>query len=284
MIKKRVQSPSSMNTYRQCPRKYYYVYIENLPTKPSIHLVRGKVVHHVLEEFFNADLSSMTFDNYKNQLRQRMQSLFLSAWQASRSELNAFALSSDQEKFYFSETMLMLFNWLEQFLAKIQSSPDQSFADIFKKHTPIREKEYTSPELYVRGFIDAIEDTGTGVCIMDYKTNTYLEITDEQRLQLGVYALLYKRTHGITPNKAGIFFLRSRPKFIAVDSNLLDEAEREIFTIHEKTQTTEINDYPLKPGPLCKTCDFYKICFEQKTITEYKSDTRPAVPAQKLQG
>jgi CRISPR/Cas system-associated exonuclease Cas4 (RecB family) len=238
----------------------------------------------VLEEFFNADLSLMTFDNHKNLLRQRMQSLFLSVWQASRAELNEFALSSDQEKFYFSETMLMLFNWLEQFLAKIQSSPDQSFADLFKKLTPIREREYTSPELYVRGFIDAIEDGETGVCIMDYKTNTYLEITDEQRLQLAIYALLYKRTHGVTPAKAGIFFLRSRPKFISVDSNLLSDAEREIFTIHEKTQTTEINDYPLKPGPLCKTCDFYKICFEQKTIKEYRSDTRREVPAQKLQG
>lgn len=283
MLKKRVQSPSSINTYRQCPRKYYYVYIESLPTKPSIHLVRGKIVHHVLEEFFNADLSPITFDNYKAQLRQRMQSLFLSTWQGSSTELREFALTSDQEKFYFSETMLMLFNWLEQFLAKIQSSPDQTFADIFRKLTPIREMEYTSPELYVRGFIDAIEDTGTGVCIMDYKTNTYLEITDEQRLQLAIYALLYQRTHGVTPAKAGIFFLRSRPKFIAVDSNLLSDAEREIFIIHEKTQTREINDYPLKPGPLCKTCDFYKICFEQKAIKEYISDMQRGVPEQKLQ-
>ena len=45
----RVQSPSSIITYRQCPRKYYYHYIENLPTKPSIHTIRGKIVHSVLQ-------------------------------------------------------------------------------------------------------------------------------------------------------------------------------------------------------------------------------------------
>jgi ATP-dependent helicase/DNAse subunit B len=50
---KRVQSPSSINTYNQCPRKYYYQYILKLPTRPSIHLVRGNIAHSVLEDFFS---------------------------------------------------------------------------------------------------------------------------------------------------------------------------------------------------------------------------------------
>ena len=48
-----MQSPSSINTYKQCPRKHFYQYILNLPTKPSIYLIRGSIVHEVLEKFFD---------------------------------------------------------------------------------------------------------------------------------------------------------------------------------------------------------------------------------------
>jgi len=113
---------------------------------------------------------------------------------------------------------------------------------------------------------------------MDYKTNSSLEINEEQRLQLAIYALLYRKTHGDIPDKAGIFFLRSKPKFITIDPNLLKEAEVEIFDVHEKTRSPEKSDYPIKEGPLCKWCNFYSICFEQKPITEYLAEVRATKP------
>ena len=57
---KRVESPSSINTFLQCNRKYYYQYIEKLPTKPSIHTVRGNIAHSTLENFYALDVSSFT--------------------------------------------------------------------------------------------------------------------------------------------------------------------------------------------------------------------------------
>ncbi|MFH0714507.1 MAG: PD-(D/E)XK nuclease family protein, partial [Candidatus Diapherotrites archaeon] len=47
-------SPSAIATFSQCPRKFYYVYVERLPTKPTPHLVRGRILHKVLEDFFGA--------------------------------------------------------------------------------------------------------------------------------------------------------------------------------------------------------------------------------------
>ena len=55
----RIQSPSSINTHKQCPRKYWYSYVARLPSKPSIHLVRGTIVHAVLEKFFDTDVTNV---------------------------------------------------------------------------------------------------------------------------------------------------------------------------------------------------------------------------------
>jgi len=282
MPEKRIQSPSSINTFKQCPRRYFYKYISKLPTKPSIHLVRGKIVHSVLEDFFDIDTVNINMKNFEQELRKSLQDIFLGHWQPQRQAIKDLNITGDKEKFYFSETMLMLLNWLEQFIKRIKSFDGLGFSEIFKKLTPLREKRYFSQDLYVQGFIDAIEELDNKVSIIDYKTNANLSLTDEQRLQLGIYSLLYKEKHGKLPNKAGIHFLRYKPKFIAVDDSLLDMAKFEIEFVHENTTSDDIEDYQLKTGPLCKWCDFYKICFEQKSIKDYQTEIQTEQGEQKL--
>lgn len=283
MPKKRIQSPSSINTYKQCPRKYYYKYNLSLPTKTNVHQLRGKIAHAVLEDFFDIEPSTLTFENVELALKKRIQELFIAHWQLNQEGMASFKLAEDQLKFYFSETIVMLFNWLNQFLQKLKEQQAPSCQEAFKLLTPLREEEYLSTPLSVHGFIDAIEYTDGKACIMDYKTSTELEITEEQRLQLAIYSLLYREKHGETPQKAGIYFLRFKPKFITVDNTLLEEAHKEIELIHQKTQSDTIEDYPLKPSPLCKWCDFYTLCFEQKSITDYLSSTQKKEPEQTLQ-
>jgi len=50
---RRVESPSSINTYKQCARKYYYQYVTGLPLKPNVYFARGHVAHKVLEKLFS---------------------------------------------------------------------------------------------------------------------------------------------------------------------------------------------------------------------------------------
>ncbi|MFH1173660.1 MAG: PD-(D/E)XK nuclease family protein, partial [archaeon] len=144
MIKiSRVQSPSSINTYKQCPRKYYYTYILKLPTKPSIHLTRGHVAHAALEDFFDI---LPKHDANNDFFHKTLLGLFSMHWQNAKAELDSFALTEAEKKFYYKETELMLINWLYYFLKQLdeQKTAGHSLPDAFKRLIPQREVEYIS--------------------------------------------------------------------------------------------------------------------------------------------
>lgn len=263
-IEKRLQSPSSINTYKQCPRKYYYQYIRKLKTLPSIHLVRGNIAHSVLETFYDLDITSD--QEYATFFKTSIQRLLLFQWNQYKDKLKELNLTEDQEKFYFEETMMMLMNWVNHFIEelKLEIRKGNSLLEAFHKLTPIREERYVSDKYYVQGFIDAIHHVEDEVHILDYKTNASSEFKDSIKLQLAIYSLLYLEKHGEAPSKVGIFFLRHKRKYIDVDEELIELAKKEIEMVHANTCSANIEDYPCNCSPLCKwssgQCDFYDIC------------------------
>ena len=271
---KRVESPSSVNTFKHCPRKYYYQYIEKLPTWPNIHQIRGNIAHSTLENFYDIDVSLWTAENVAQKVQSVIQTLFYHFWQQHKEELRQVRLSTDQERFYFEETMLMLMNWANHFISDVRRTLEQkkvSVEEAFQVLTPLREQKFVSDHYSVQGFVDAIHHLEDEVHIIDYKTNSSLELKEEQKLQLAIYSLLYFEKYGRMPSKVGIFFLRHKLKMMKVDEELLELARREIGLVHQHTSGCEqVTEYPQKPGPLCKwgsgQCDFYAVCkpFEGK--------------------
>ncbi len=267
-VVKRIESPSSINTFKQCKRKYYHQYIEKLPTLPNIHQVRGNIAHSTLENFYNIDVSLFTAENFAGKCKEAIQRLFLHHWREYKGKLDGLSLSKDQERFYFEETMLMLMNWTNHFvedMGKLLKKKDCSVQEAFQELTPIREQEYSSEGRSVRGFIDAIQHIGEEVHNIEYKTNSTFEIKDSIRLQLAIYSLMYFEKHGKMPSKVGIFFLRHKLKLMTVDGELLELARREIEEVHKHTTVKEHkDDYPRTVTPLCKwstgKCDFYDVC------------------------
>jgi len=265
---KRVESASSINTFKQCKRKYYYQYIVKLPTSSNIHQVRGNIAHSTLESFYDINVQEFTKENYVQKFQEAIQRLFLYHWNLKQPELKKIALTADQEMFYFEETMLMLMNWCNHFLEKLGQTMKEKSMDItaaLNYLTPLREQEYSSEQLYVHGFIDAIHHYDDQVQIIDYKTNSDFEVKDSIKLQLALYSLMYHEKHGKLPDKLGVFFLRHKLKLMNVDPEMLESALRDIKAIHEHTSRTEQEgDYPQTPGKLCKwssgQCDFFDQC------------------------
>ena len=259
---RRIQSPSSILTYKQCPRKYYYQYVLKLPTKENFHLVRGKIVHEVLQNFFVHEL--IEDSNYRSQLEKRILGLLKLNWDNHYEKMKNLIQIEEIES-SFHETQLMLLNWLGQFFNKLETKTKKmSIGEAFKKLTPITEQEYLSPRLGVRGYIDAVENHDDIIHIVDYKTSKYPEISDSQELQLSIYALLYKETHGKMPDKVGIFFLADTEQLMDVTEQLIENAKKEIEEIHKNTESRKMDDYPMLTSPLCKwatgQCDFYENC------------------------
>lgn len=261
----RIQSPSSINTYRQCPRKYFYQYILKLATKPNIHLVRGKVVHSVLEDFFKVSIANIHPENYEFELKTLLFDMFRQEWEKSGSELVRIGIGIHDRIFYYNETKKMFENWFSGFSKKLKGLMEtKTLIEAFNYLTPRREERYFSEAHQVQGYIDAIHEWADGVHILDYKTSSKDEISSEYKLQLGIYALLYHEKHGVKPKKVGINFLKFGEKFLEVDDLLIADAKKACVEIHEKTQTDEKTDYPRQEGPLCKwstgQCDFYEQC------------------------
>jgi hypothetical protein len=200
--------------------------------------------------------------------KEASQKLLLHQWKAYQAKLSELKLSSDQEKFYFEETMLMVMNWTNHFLydfTKRLQKNNCTIEEAFIELTPIREQEYRSDNYSVRGFIDAIAHLEEEVHIIDYKTNANFDFKDSIKLQLAIYSLLYFEKHGKMPSKVGIAFLRHKLKMINVDEELLQLARQEIELIHGHTSITEEkSDYPRTVTGLCKwrtgQCDFYEPC------------------------
>jgi RecB family exonuclease len=265
---KRVESPSSINTFKQCKRKYYYSYIEKLPSVPSIHLVRGNIAHSALEDFYDIDVSKFNEENCQKEFQQAVQKLLVYQWDKYGPKLNDLGLNNDKLKFYFEETMLMLMNWCKYFLADIKQlikEKNISVQEAFTELTPVREQKFSSEEYSVRGFIDAVHHCGDEIHILDYKTNARFDMKESIKLQLAIYSLLYQEKKGVMPHKVGIFFLRHKSKYMNVEPGLIELAKREINSIHSHTSSTEhVDDYPQTITPLCKwstgQCDYYHAC------------------------
>ena len=199
---KRVQSPSSINLYKQCPRRYFYQYILKLPTKPSIHLIRGNVVHSVLEKFFEIDIKSFGED-YRFGLRSFMTACLVKLWNEKKDSIVKLGLTGQQLEFYLIESQKMLNDFVEYFSKKLDKKVKET-GDIeksFKALSPVVEEEIVNLELGVKGFIDAIHEEEGEIKIVDYKTSKKDELTDAYRLQLAIYALLYKLKYGKAPAK-----------------------------------------------------------------------------------
>ena len=273
----RLQSPSSILTYKQCPRKYFYQYIAKLPTSPSIHLVRGSIAHKVLEDIYDLDTKiSFTVipdERFLINLKFILQEMFHTEWEKRQVELNALGLSIVEIKNYYDETRVMINNFFHFLVDKMQPFIDRGVPvkEAFFRVKPQREVLLHSPAHHVRGFADAIHEENGKVVILDYKTSKKLAMSDEYKLQLGIYSLIYQELFRL-PDEVGVFFLKhGREMRVPVTTELVENARHECNAIHMNTKSKEVQDYPKKPGPLCKwstgQCDFYNPCFS-KTINE----------------
>ncbi len=273
----RVESPSSINTFNTCKRKYYYSYKLSLPKKDSIAALTGKAVHDALENFFKIDINNVNKENFDIELRHNLMNLYNKVWSESLQALLKLELDKEIIRDYYQNSMNMLNNFINDFLERLkQELVNLSFQEAFTKIKPETEVFLFSEKYQVQGYLDALMNFNGDTYILDYKTSKSDEFSEDYKLQLGIYSLMFQEKFGKLPKKVGLHFLRhGTRKFIDVTEELVKKAEKECQLIQINTGSNDINDYEKNPGYYCKwrdgSCSFYDLCFGVKKLTDFEN-------------
>lgn len=117
------------------------------------------------------------------------------------------------------------------------------------------DKEYFT----IRGNIDRVDDEDGKIKIIDYKTGKPKDkLSFEEKEQLFIYQLAAQEVFSQEIKSLAFYYLdnNSEVEFLGTDADLEKTRDKVIKTI----QNIKKGEFPPKPGPLCKFCDFKDIC------------------------
>jgi len=259
-------SPTSINTFKKCPRGYFYNYIVKLRVTPNIHMVKGSVVHKALEDFYRGYPKTGTLKTHMNLCLE-------SALKQNEKLITNLRLPDEEVASAKKDCTTMATEYLIMLERRIKSLIERGKAEnvrhaYYLLKPKMRELYVKNEDLHCCGFIDRIHEDFNGVLtIADYKTSSKygVGLPEDYKRQLSIYSLLYKLQEGRQPDFSGVIFLRyGESYFLEVTPSLLRYARDTINDVWAKTRSSVIEDYPLKESNLCRWCQFQNICNGQE--------------------
>ena len=228
---------SALNTYMKCPLMFKYAFIYRIPTKSTVNMKGGIILHNVLEYF------------HKNYTRVEARvddllKLFEDRWKAARLP-DSLPWRQLKEKAVNGLTA-----YFESFLA------DKNKPEYFERPFTLRVGKHR-----VKGRVDRVDITPAGGYeLIDYKTGrTWTQREVDKDLQLSVYSLGAMEVWSIKPEKASYYFLFENKKgSISHQDEQLKEANQRIMDSSE-----EILSENFEPKPdfqNCRYCDYKALC------------------------
>ena len=230
-------TPTSINTYLRCPRKFYYKYIRRLKSDPTIHLIKGIVVDRVLEQFYQLKLHWCAEIEF-SAVRRTMLRLLGDEWKRHEEMVCILSLSESDLYYYHHETERAIIHFLDWFVR----------TKSYRKPEPLIQKILFSNTYRLRGRADMIEKS-TPLIIIDWKTSKSPELTPEIKRQLVMYAFMYEEAFKIRPRVAAHFLcFQDGFREFKTSDRAIQEIKNLVIETHHKTQSIKIDDYPCTCG------------------------------------
>ncbi len=219
-------------------------------------------MHTVCEKFFDyKPPGGLSFKQLKGELADRAQILFDAAWKENEIS-EKFGDVSYNETWEIILKFLQMRNWEMEYIFNRYKEAQKAYNWTKPK---FREMYILEEDLMVEGYIDSVIERDGETILVDYKTGSIYKfmLKDDYRLQLYIYAMLYRYKTGILPDYVGLEYLRyGKVISIPVHPVFLEEAEKIIHFTRKKMKNTEIKDFRREKGNLCKFCSFLDRCNE----------------------
>lgn len=240
-----VLSASRCKTYKDCPRKYYYTYIEKLPRKDWEHFDLGELVHGALEIFhkeYKSDRSPP--ENPANLMKVAFQ---------TQQDL----IEKEKNSLLSSEVLIEARNILRDYMLNLKQKGIRSDIVVVEDGFNIRLNDKYS----VQGYIDRLDMDFDGIYhIKDYKTNKSAKYMEPFQLQTyGIYLL--DKYPDVDRFRGSYIMMKLNGQMVSYDFNKEDVEKIRKVLIELADQISEEERWITKPNKLCDWCDFKNPCF-----------------------
>lgn len=250
-------SYSQLNTFKECPLKYRFKYLLNLPSLPSSALNFGISMHNTLRDFYetlknrtradNITASSLEYEQYLGTLRQSFEKNWIQYGYESREHEEKRRKSGWDALEKFFERDFIARAHKQNLKLILPHAIEQQFT------LQIDRASFT-------GRIDRIDKLPDGTFeIIDYKTGSSGKGSGIHRdLQLSIYALAARDIFKLPVSKLTLWFLEENLQVSTVrtDKQLNEVKEKLEKSIKELRES----NFHATPGGLCSWCDFRGIC------------------------
>jgi putative RecB family exonuclease len=253
-------SPSRAGDFKQCPLLYRLRVVDRVPEAPSPIMVRGTVVHAVLERLFALPAGE--------RVPARAQELLEPAWadlQAAEPELAA--MFDGAEPGHAAAWLESARELLESYFVLEDPSRICPEACELLVEAELEPSEDGGDPVLLRGYIDRLDVARTGeIRVVDYKTGMAPREVGEARalFQMKFYAVVLWRTRGVVPRQLRLIYLADRQLL----SYTPDEAELRRF---ERTlgaiwaailKAGRTGDFRPHRSRMCDYCSHHALCPE----------------------
>lgn len=171
-------SPSALNTYLECPLRFYFKYIARIEEKEEIteeldHRLLGNIFHECSQSLYatisNHIITVEAIDRILNDTTLIDESIKASYLKVYDPKISKLIDNGSNELILgiIKKYILKMFTYDKQFCPFRMLAMEERF--YVPLHIQTEEKEQT---VYIGGFIDRVDQTENGIRIIDYKTGT----------------------------------------------------------------------------------------------------------------
>jgi len=245
-------SHSRLSSYENCPKQYHFRYVEKVKTEwEGIEAFLGKRVHEILERLYHHVARYLRPPSLA-QVQRRFQQDRQAAWHE-----HVRIVRDDRDRaFYLRQGERCLENYYRSYY------PFDSGETVALEHAV--EFELDPEGRYrMRGIIDRLVRTDDGRYeIHDYKTGASLPPPArlERDRQLALYQIAIQQSHADAADVELVWHYLVFNKTLRSRRSPEQLTELRQTTIGRIQEIETVQEFPARPGPLCRWCEFNDRC------------------------